>query len=137
MRTPPLDPNDFILTPEQIAEAKKLAALQKKSPPPSKSKSWSRHIQLPISVTEAIARTNCAPAWALAMAIYRGWYEDYKKRNPVLVTSALLAPYGISRQQKLRALKALEATGHYTVDRFTRRNPLVFMKWILPKELKP
>ena len=74
------------------------------------------------------------PALALVMAIYEGWYRDFKKRNPVKLTSDLLAEFGVSKDQKSKALKVLEQTGFFVVERFHRRNPLVMMKWILPKD---
>ena len=133
----PINPADFRVPPEQMAEEEMAAKRAAKSSTPRKSRRGSKFIQLPKMVVIAIAQKNYPLALVVAAAIYQGWYEDYKKRNPVLVTSVLLAPYGISPDQKLRALKVLEATGHYTVNSLAGRNPLVMMKWIPPKELKP
>jgi hypothetical protein len=94
-----------------------------------------QYYQFPKAVGDALIRANYGPAWALAVAVYKGWYKDYKKRNPILVTSAILVEYGLSRNQKSRALKILEGTGQYIVDRFARHNPLVTMKWVPVKEL--
>jgi hypothetical protein len=128
----PFRPEDFRLSPEEMAAMKR--------PPPTKSiprksKKEIQYYQFPKAVVDALIEANYRPAWALAAAIYRGWYDDFKKRNPVLVTSAILVGYKLSRNQKSRALKILEATDQYIVDRFPRHNPLVTMKWKLTKEL--
>ena len=85
-------------------------------------------------VVDALIRANYAPAWTLAAVIYKTWYRGYKKLNPVLVTSAILAKYGLTRHQKSRALEILEDSGQYIVERSANRNPLVMMKWIPVKE---
>jgi hypothetical protein len=51
------------------------------------SRKWKRggieFYQFPKAVVNALIQMNYAPAWALAATIYKGWYEDFKKRNPV------------------------------------------------------
>jgi hypothetical protein len=110
---------------EQLAE----------KPIPRKSKREIEFYQFPKTVMDVLIRANYGPAWALAAAIYKAWYDDFKKRNPVLVTSAVLVEYRLSRNQKSRALKILEGTGQFLVERFAHHNPLVTMKWLLVKEL--
>ena len=112
-----------------------------KKPPadkPSPSRKPKREIEFypfPGDVVDALIRANYAPAWTLAAVIFKTWYRDYKKLNPVLVTSAILAKYGLTRHQKSRALKILEDSGQYIVERSANHNPLVMMKWIRVKEL--
>ena len=125
-------PEDFRLSPEEMAAMKEQPAAERI---PRKSKKEIQYYQFPKAVVDALIRANYGPAWALAAAVYKGWYKDYKKRNPILVTSAILVEYGLSRNQKSRALKVLEGTGQYIVDRFARHNPLVTMKWVPVKEL--
>ena len=108
--------------------------LPPKSPAPSKQKRGLEFYQFPKAILIAVFRANYMPALALVMAIYEGWYRDFKKRNPVKLTSDLLAEFGVSKDQKSKALKVLEQTGGFVVERFHRRNPLVMMKWILPKD---
>jgi hypothetical protein len=125
-----IDPKDFILSPEELAE-------MKKSPTPAASRKQKRGLefyQFPKAILIAVFRANYMPALALVMAIYEGWYRDFKKRNPVRLTSELLAEFGVSKDQKSKALKVLEQSGFFVVERFHRRNPLVMMKWILPKD---
>jgi hypothetical protein len=124
-------PEDFRLSPEQMAATKEQPPAE---PILRKSKKEIQYYQFPKAVVDALIQANYAPAWALAAAIYKGWYKDFKKRNPVTLTSAQLAEFQISRGQKARALKVLENTDHFIVERFGRRNPLVTMNWILIKD---
>jgi len=90
--------------------------------------------QPPKIVAGALIRANYMPAFALAVAIYETWYKDYKKRNPVTLTSARLAEFRISKDQKLKGLKILEQSGLFLVKRFKGRNPLVTMPWLPTKD---
>ena len=51
-------------------------------------------------------------------------------QNPIKLTTAALAKFNISGDQKLRALKLLEETGHFTVMRQHGKNPIVRMNWL-------
>jgi hypothetical protein len=99
-----------------------------------KPKSGIEFYQLPKAVVDALIRVNYAPVWPLAAAVYKRWYDDFKKRNPVKLTSALLAEFEISKDQKSKGLKLLEETDWFIVKRFRGHNPLVTMKWILIKD---
>jgi hypothetical protein len=133
MKTTGIDPKDFWLSDEQVREH---AAQQRggDSKPKSKPKRGIEFYQFPEAVMDAIRRTNYMPALALAMAVYKGWYLDFKKRNPVKLTSALLVEFAISRDQKRKGLKILEQTGLFLVERFPGHNPLVTMTWKLIKD---
>ena len=126
-------PEDFRLSPEELAAMKEQ---QPAKPTPLKSKKGIEFYQFPKAALDELTRRNYMPALLVAMAVYKGWYDDYKKRNPVKLTSALLAEFRLSKDQKFRALKVLDGTTHFLVERFPRRNPLVTMKWKLVKELK-
>jgi hypothetical protein len=126
-----IDPKDFVLSPEDLAEMKESSA---ESPSTHKPQRGLEFYQFPKTVVDTLVRANYGPAWALAAAVYRGWYGDFRKRNPVKLTTALLAEFKISRDQKWRALKVLEQTGQFLVERSPGRNPLVMMKWKLPKD---
>jgi hypothetical protein len=130
---PGFDPEQFRLSPEEMAAMKGPSA---KLLPSRKSKRGKRGIefyQFPKPVVDALIRMNYAPVWPLAAAVYKGWFKDFKKRNPVKLTSALLAEFEISKDQKSKGLKLLEQTDWFIVDRFRGHNPLVTMKWILIK----
>ena len=126
-----IDPKDFVLSPKDLAGMKESLG---KSPPPRTQKQGLGFYQFPKAVLMAIYRANYAPALAVAMAVYEGWFRDFKHRNPVKLTSALLAEFNISRDQKWRALNILERSGQFLVERFPRRNPLVMMKWKLTED---
>ena len=103
-------------------------------PIPRKSKKEIEFYQFPKAVVDALIRMNYAPALALAAAVYKGWYDDFKKHNPVKLTSALLAEFRVSKDQKSKGLKLLEQSDQFLVERFRGHNPLVTMKWILIKD---
>jgi hypothetical protein len=126
-----LDPKQFVLRPE------KMEAPKKQSPAKlvrSKSKHEIEFYQFPQAVVDALVRSNYMPALALAAAVYKGWYKGFKNPNPVRLTSALLAEFRISRHQKWKALKILEQSDLFLVERSNGRNPLVMMKWKLVKD---
>jgi hypothetical protein len=123
-------PEQFLVSPEDMAAMKEPPI---RSPRKSKRRGIEFY-QFPKAVVDALTQVNYAPAWALAAAIYKGWYEDFQKRNPVKLTSALLAEFLVSRKQKSKGLKFLEQSDLFLVERFPGRNPLVTMKWILIKD---
>jgi hypothetical protein len=101
-----------------------------KSPSSHKPKCGIEFYKFPKAVVDALIQVNYMPAWVLAAAVYKGWFEDFKHRNPVKLTSARLAGFRISKDQKTKGLKFLERTGLFLVERPPGRNPLVMMKWI-------
>jgi hypothetical protein len=103
-------------------------------PIPQKSKKEIEFYQFPKAVVDALIRMNYTPAWALAAAVYKGWYDDFKKHNPVKLTSALLAEFRVSKDQKSKGLKLLEQSDQFLVERCRGHNPLVTMKWKLIKD---
>jgi hypothetical protein len=119
------------VSPEEMAAMKEQSAAE---PIPRKSKKEIQFYQFPKAVVDALIRMNYAPAWALAAAVYKGWYDDFKKRNPVKLTSARLTEFRVSKDQKSKGLKFLEQSELFLVKRFRGHNPLVTMKWILIKD---
>jgi hypothetical protein len=86
--------------------------------------------KLPRQLVRELTKANSAKAWALAHAIYESWYDRYQRENPVRLTGPICQKYGISRYQKLRALKVLEKTGWFTVEGTSGENPWVTMTWL-------
>ena len=101
---------------------------------PRKRKKPIEFYQSPKAVIDGLIAADYTPALIAVVVIYETWYHDYEKRNPVKLTSRSLQERGVSRKQKRRALKVLENTGQYLVERFPRRNPLATMKWKLIKD---
>jgi hypothetical protein len=130
MRTT-IDPDNFRISPEEIRAAEK--SLMTKAVG-RKPKGEIQFYLFPKSVLEELAHSNSKPALLVALAIYKGWFKDFKKRNPVRLTAAMLAGFNLSRYQKYRALKILDGTPHFLVENFNGRNPLVTMRWILIKD---
>jgi hypothetical protein len=115
------------LTPEQVT---KLLKTQAKSSPksPRKLKRGIEFYRLEKALSDALKPVEHASVWRLVLAILQAHFDGFEK-NPVKLTSALLAEFRISRYQKLRGLRILERTGLFCVERASGRNPLVTMKW--------
>jgi hypothetical protein len=131
-----LDPKDFVASQEdqeEMAAMRKSAKLAKLNP--QKSSGEIQYYQFPVAVVDALLRANYGPAWALAFAVYKGRYraKASEKSKPVKLTSALLDEFPvegkrISKNPKLKALKILEQSGQFRVERSNGRNPLVTIK---------
>jgi hypothetical protein len=100
---------------------------------------WIKNYRFPPSALNAIYavsdnRTRLRPVLAVLMALFELWYTsgrwDRRYRNPVKLTSAYLKRFGVSRGQKLRALKLFEKAGIISVQyRGRGQNPWVTLKW--------
>jgi hypothetical protein len=124
-----------VLSDEQIKEEQdRLTKSPGGLPHSRKPKRDIEFYKFPKAVMDALVRANYMSVLTVAMAVYKGWYLDFKKRNPVKLTSALLAEFEISKDQKSKGLKLLEQTDWFIVERFRGHNPLVTMKWILIKD---
>ena len=85
-------------------------------------------VLFPARVLEAVGRVcrqnhTTAPL-ALMLIIYEIRFKSFGQ-NPAKLTTAALAKFSISKDQKFRALKHLEETGHFTVTRQHGKNPIV------------
>jgi hypothetical protein len=134
-----IDDEEFeklFLSKERIKELETLKRNGGKKPSTRKPKKGIQFYKFPSAVMEMLARSKYGPATSVATAVYKKWYEDYgnRKRNPVKLTSALLRECGISKDQKLRALKILEQSSWFSVKCSKGRNPLVTMKWLPTEE---
>jgi hypothetical protein len=114
------------LTPEEIEKYQAARPTRAKA---KASKSSMEFVMIPLHVIKTLAST--IPALAVVAAITKTHYDDIDHNNPIRLTSACLAEFGISRGQKTRVLKFLEKAGLVHVDRRTGRNPLVTVKWKL------
>lgn len=122
----------FRLAPEDLAVTRTNG--KHPSHPPRTTKQSIQFYKFPQAVVEGLVKANYPPAWPLVAAILQTYYEDYEKRNPVRLTSKKLKAYGISKNRKLRGLKVLDGIDQFSVERFPRQNPLIFLKWKLTKE---
>jgi hypothetical protein len=87
-----------------------------------------RWYKLPVEVVTRIRKRD--DAVNVLFALIEANYESYHHENPIQLTSNRLRQLGISRWQKLRALKILEACGLVSVDRRPGGNPLVTLLWL-------
>ena len=87
--------------------------------------------KFPFHVMANIAKVGAPAGGVIGVlaALYEIWYRD-NHYNPVRLTTANLRKYGVSPDQKLRALQFLEKSGQIWVDRELRKNPLVTLKWL-------
>jgi hypothetical protein len=88
--------------------------------------------QFPVSVLDAlIAQRANWTAFAVLAALYELWFTNPNHHNPVELTSYNLRRFGLSRQQKWRALWVLEKSKQITVERMGNgKNPLVTLNWL-------
>lgn len=65
-------------------------------------------------------------------ALYEAYFRNFKC-NPVRLTSCGLKQRGLSRYQKLRALRLLAKAGFITIHQKPGKNPLVTLNWLPTK----
>ena len=115
------------LSPEQLSELHKF---QKSKHSKKRGIQW---YLFPARVLDAVAkvcRQNHTPApLAMTLVLCEIRFKSFGQ-NPVKLTTAALAKFSITGDQKSRALKLLEDTGHFTVMRQHGKNPVVRMNWL-------
>jgi len=57
------------------------------------------------------------------------WFSGFK-RNPVKLASVEIKGFKVSKDQKARALRALEKAGLISVERRSRKSPIVTLNWL-------
>jgi hypothetical protein len=100
-----------------------------------KKQAWVKWYKLEAPVFDRAFATKEAKrnAWSVLtvlMALYELWFTDLDKRNPVTLTSYNLQRFGLSREQKYRALEILEEAQLVSVNRTNGKNPQVTMTWL-------
>jgi hypothetical protein len=70
-------------------------------------------------------RASRLPGKALALAVVARHLARLRRSDTVALTQAFLGEFGISRQAKYRALRALESAGLIAVRRRIKKNPEV------------
>jgi len=87
--------------------------------------------QFPVSVLNALIMQKVNwTAFAVLVALYELWFTHPNHYNPVELTSRKLRQFGLSKGQKYRGLKSLVKSGQISVERRTRKNPLVTLNWL-------
>jgi hypothetical protein len=123
------DPKTWAGTPEAVAEWQQAQKELHKTigRRPKKEEFCQLPFHVIASITKVADRTGSV--LGVLTALYEIWYRN-NHYNPVRLTSAALRKYGVSAGQKRRALKPLERSGQIWVNRQSRRNPLVTLKWL-------
>jgi hypothetical protein len=86
---------------------------------------------LPLTLLDAMIdhRANWI-AFAVVVALHELWFTHPNHNNPVHFTTYNLRRFGLSRQQKWRALVFLERIGQVSIKRIGRgKNPMVTLNW--------
>jgi hypothetical protein len=67
---------------------------------------------------------------ATVVALHELWFTHPNHNNPVHFTTYNLRRFGLSRQQKWRALRFLESIGQISIQRMgPGKNPMVTLNW--------
>ena len=130
----PIDDLDSFRIPESLlASRQKVNPARAKAPRRIPKTDRLRFYQFPTEVLGDISQLaiqNATPAPLLVLfALYQLWFTSFC-HNPVKLTTRGVEKYGLSRQQKYRALELLEETGHITVRRECGKNPKVTLNWL-------
>jgi DNA-binding transcriptional ArsR family regulator len=73
------------------------------------------------------ARLIALPGKSLGVYLILLQRSRIEKSNPVTLTSTYLSRFGLTRQDKRRALSVLEGAGLIRVEKRGRKNPLVWL----------
>lgn len=82
------------------------------------------------SVLEKYGSAQAGPCFAILLVLYEAWYLDFKHRHKIRLSSTDLARYGVSKDQKRRALEMLVKANIVTIDGTVGKNPWVTCHWL-------
>jgi hypothetical protein len=86
------------------------------------------HYSFPADAMETLCAQKQDATLSVLLNIVRHWFYNFQQ-NPVKLATTEIRGFEISRNQKARALTALEAAGLVTVERRPRKSPLVTLNW--------
>ena len=86
------------------------------------------HYAFPSEALEMLCAQKKDATLAVLLNIVRLWFASFQE-NPVRLASTEIRGFRVSKDQKLRALDALEAAGLISVERQLRKSPLVTLNW--------
>jgi hypothetical protein len=109
------DPKTFILSPEDMAE---MRANGGKPSSQQQTRQPIKFYKFPREVVNGLVKADYRPAWPLVAAILETYCDDYRKRNPVRLTSKKAKEHGLSSWEKYQALKVLDG-----IDQFMMSDP--------------
>jgi hypothetical protein len=92
-----------------------------------------RFFQFPVKVFYSVLKladqSNCLAAVIILAVLYEEWFKSFY-RNPIQLSSRSLKAHRISKYRKFRALKVLEETEYFTVERERGKNPWITLRWL-------
>jgi hypothetical protein len=87
-----------------------------------------KYCTFPTEPLEMLVAQKRDATWALLLNITRLWFFNFQQ-NPVKLASTEIRGFKVSKNQKARALVALEKSGLIDVERQPRKSPLVTLTW--------
>ena len=109
--------DDFSIHGIQIGEAPAANHLVPRRSP----RGQRQFVRVPLEWGHRLAGARYTATWTLALHLLRRAFKE--RRQTIKVANALLASKGVSRRQKWRALRELEAMGLVEVGHHARKSP--------------
>jgi len=88
-----------------------------------------KYCQWPIEGLGALCANEQDATLAVLVRLTELWFSGFK-RNPVKLASVEIKGFRVSKDQKARALRALEKAGLISVERRSRKSPIVTLNWL-------
>ena len=85
-----------------------------------------KHYIFPADAMETWCAQEKNATLAVLLNIVRRWFSDYQQ-NPIKLATTEIRDFRVSKNQKTRALVSLEKAGFITVERRSRKSPMVFL----------
>jgi hypothetical protein len=127
----PFDPANFRLPEEYLARSNgdgksKLTKVRRYGNRPRYQK-----CVLPLTLLDAMVEHRAHwTVLAAVLALHELWFTHPNHNNPVPFTTCNLRRFGLSRDQKWRALRFLEKIGQVSIKRMgSGKNPFVTLNW--------
>jgi hypothetical protein len=86
------------------------------------------HYSFPADAMETLCAQKQDATLSVLLNIVRHWFYNFQQ-NPIKLATTEIKGFEVSKNQKARALTALEEAGFVTVQRRPRKSPLVTLNW--------
>jgi hypothetical protein len=87
-----------------------------------------KHYTFPAEAFETLCAQKKDATLAVLLNIVRLWFTSFQE-NPVRLATTEVRGFRVSKDQKSRALTALETVGLISVERQLRKSPLITLTW--------
>ena len=119
MKEERFDPQSLSLSPEQMAE------IWAKDEKPSSKRAGPIWCKFDYEGQLELARKSRIAGYAVQAELYRLWFKNYDKTQPIALGNGVFKKLGFDRRRRIRALKDLENAGFVAVQWRKRKSPLV------------